>query len=289
MASIKPKTNAEELIDLGNNLIIYLRESSGLLKPDPFYVKKMKQNAEKNKKGDYAIYWCILSLLESVNSNYDKAKVFYDNAFRVDTNRHDLRPNYIALLFKLSKFEDVFEQGISHLKVDNSCEYTFSKIIRSSYFTLNTDSLKEAIRLFEPKSAVSKEVKSEGIAAIESILSLARDIESIGVSPTEYKAFMSFFNKFNSIKSHEEAKIRFSIENRFDQFIRVESFLTINSKQAIDLNAEFDSVFIEYALNNDCLSSLGSFVTYFKSCEDIDDGRENPHAVYADKNKSMVV
>ena len=50
MASIKPKTNAEELIDLGNNLIIYLRESSGLLKPDPFYVKKMKHNAYKSCK-----------------------------------------------------------------------------------------------------------------------------------------------------------------------------------------------------------------------------------------------
>jgi len=289
MASTEPKTNAEELIDLGNNLIIYLRESSGLLKPDPFYVKKMQNNAEKNKKGDYAVYWCILSLLESVNSNYDKAKVFYDNAFRLDKNRHDLRSNYIALLFRLSKFEEVFEQGVSHLKVDHSCEYTFSKIIRSSYFTLNTDFLEEAIRLFEPKSVPSEELKTEGIEAIEKILSLERDIESIGVSPNDYKVFMRFLNKFNSKISHEEAKIRFSIEDRSDQFVRVESFLTISSKQAVDLNAEFDSVFIEYALKNDCLNSLGSFVTYFKPCEDMDDGRENPSAIYANKNKNLVM
>jgi tetratricopeptide (TPR) repeat protein len=289
MASINSKTKEEELLDLGNNLIMHLRESSGLLKPDPFYVKKMMNSAEKNKEGDYAVYWCILSLLESVNTNYDKAKAFYDKAFKIDKGRHDLRSNYIALLFKLSKFEDVFEQGINHLKVDSSCEYTFSRILRSSYFTLNTDSLNEAISLFEPKSAISKEVKSEGIEAIENILSLARDIESIGVSSSEYKVFTSFLNKFNSKKSHEEAKIRFSIENRFDQFVRVESFLTINSKQAVDLNAEFDSLFIEYALNNDCLNSIGSFVTYFKSCEDIDDGRENPHAVYNNTNRSLVI
>jgi len=66
------------------------------------------------------------------------------------------------------------------------------------------------------------------------------------------------------MKSHAEFDFRISIKNGLDQYLKMEVFIDVNVEDIVKLNSEFDSFFIDYAIEQDSLDMLGKFLVAFK-------------------------
>lgn len=288
MITRQPQNKEKILIDVANDLIHKLHAQEGLINFDNIALRRSKVAADKNKEGDFALYYCILSLIETTKANFTEAKRLYDNAMKIDQGRMDILPNYVSLLYRLSELEQTIEKSTEYLKANKSCNTTFMKLIYSSFFLLQSEPLITQTREFVPCSPDGKSLLETSKELIMIIDQIKIDIESIDISVKEYSEFMALLNKFYSMKSHADFDFRIGIKNGLDQYLKTEVFIDVNVEDIVRLNSEFDSFFIDYAIEHDCLDMLGKFLVAFKLKNSRYDGTDNPESLYIGVNEEMV-
>lgn len=288
MVTRQPQNKEQILIGVANDLIHSLHAQKGLISFDNTALKNSKRIADKNKEGDFALYYCVLSLIETTKANFTEAKRLYDNAMKIDQGRMDILPNYVSLLYRLSELEQTVERATEYLKTNKSCDTTFIKLVYSSFFLLQSAPLITQSKEFIPCSPNGKDLLETSKELIMIIDQIKIDIESIDISVKEYSEFMALLNKFYSMKSHAEFDFRISIKNGLDQYLKMEVFIDVNVEDIVKLNSEFDSFFIDYAIEQDSLDMLGKFLVAFKLKNSRYDGTENPESLYIGVNEEMV-
>ncbi|UNK04389.2 hypothetical protein MN210_08475 [Psychrobacter raelei] len=285
MAPRQPKTKEDALIDIGNELINLLTESKGLEEPDYSQLDNLKAEAYKNLDGGPAKYWAILSFIESLKLNYTAAYSCYQKAWKLGKDNRELMVNYPALLFRMNRFDELFSEAKRYLRSYPSMYQPIVHLLATSYLLLDTDELEAALELFQEKDEAECSLVRQSRVVINAVPKVIDNLNEIDLDTEVYVDSMKYLNGFISSKTLETYHLRISIEDKYDQFVRVEVFLEITPKQAIELNKQFDSSFIEHVIISENLSALEKFIVYFKP---IDDNQNKIESAFVLDNKELL-
>nr|WP_241877982.1 hypothetical protein [Psychrobacter sp. PraFG1]UNK04389.1 hypothetical protein MN210_08475 [Psychrobacter sp. PraFG1] len=224
MAPRQPKTKEDALIDIGNELINLLTESKGLEEPDYSQLDNLKAEAYKNLDGGPAKYWAILSFIESLKLNYTAAYSCYQKAWKLGKDNRELMVNYPALLFRMNRFDELFSEAKRYLRSYPSMYQPIVHLLATSYLLLDTDELEAALELFQEKDEAECSLVRQSRVVINAVPKVIDNLNEIDLDTEVYVDSMKYLNGFISSKTLETYHLRISIEDKYDQFVRVEVF-----------------------------------------------------------------
>lgn len=264
MGTSKPKSKKEALSELINNLVdtLHSKGNSGLIEPNEFLLRKTLNLAEPFMDADPANYWHLKGLIEANRCNFKQADINFKNAIKLDKSRIQIQMNYLNILLALGKTEEVGSWITDNFVPKDVNYYCLSHLFTLGLLNLDFTTFNKYYAAASHDSILPAALV-EQIKTIPNIERMKTYLDELNVSKVDFKAVMRFILIFFSEKTLEVFSPHFSMEQDADS-LEINLYLNIDVKTAVKLTNEFESKFVQFALEEGKPDYLSHFAVFFR-------------------------
>lgn len=238
MSVNQPQTKLDQVVS-------FLNSCKGVIKINSFQLASWLRDAKALQKNNPVEGYMMESLVYRAQGKIDLAVQYSEKAYRLD--KSTAGSNYLALVKEAGYLDEADKLAIELLNLYRTDTSIFELLIMNSPYTLNTNLLKEGIRLFQPTNKKAQEMVKRAEDYLDAFDTSLEMLKLAEVSIETFKKVMEISTRIKSTQHIGINYFRIKYQNNeAGKFLIVTQRLENTSvEDCIRMNDEFIDAVID--------------------------------------------